>query len=149
MSRCQCASYQTRLAAQSRTLTVVTIDASVLTEMTENEEAMAQAIFDMDAQIDAYDAIVPRSPADTQRLQASLRILDRFTRARKEYEKSQRLYNSITRAAAGQKYQTREQLDLETTFTRLSNTFQQLGIVTERLKGRVSELEGQLGPLLR
>lgn len=139
---------QTEINVLLRDLAIVHIDGTVITEMQDIDDNLSEAILLLNNQIELYNTTVHGADAE-KRLSASLSILRDFSKSRRLYINAQRLFDSIMRSTAGQKFKTAEQEEIEGIYDRIANTYQQIGIGAEQLETRLQELESQLGQFLR
>ena len=143
------AAYQTKIGTMLRNLAVVPVDPSTLTEMQQLEDLVSASIYALQERINAYNTISGTSiDVQKRQLEESLRILNEFSIARRKYISAQRMYDSVMRAASGQKYRTSEQEELSEMFTRISDSFSQLGVVADVLQTQLNDLENQLNTIL-
>ncbi|MFZ2960447.1 MAG: FecR domain-containing protein [Candidatus Ozemobacteraceae bacterium] len=146
----QISGYTNQTNTLMRGLSVVPVESADLTAMSETEFAMSDSILKLRDLINQYNTTYAAAPKgqDEVRLRATLSILNDYGRTKRLYLSAQRRYDSIMKAAAGQKYRTSEQTELMETFDRISNTFQQLGAAADELSTRLQDLESQLGRFL-
>ncbi len=138
---------QSQIAALLKDLAVVEIDGVVLTQMQDIDDLMSDSILLLNQQIDMYNTTVAGADAE-RRLSASLSVLRDFSKARRQFLNAQRLYDSVMRSTAGQKFRTAEQDELVALYDRIQDTYHQVGIGAELLESRLNDLESQLGQFL-
>ena len=144
----QIAGYQTQIGQLLKQLVVAEVPPGAASQLQDAEETMADAISTLQTEIDSYNHTVKDAEAPA-RLRSSLSILNNFSKARRQYTNSQRLYESVMRSAQGQKVLSAEQEEIQQTYERIANSYQQLGIVAEQLQTKLTELENQLGSKLK
>jgi hypothetical protein len=138
---------QTQISGLLKDLAVVEIDGAVLTELQQIDDLMSNAVILLNQQIDSYNTQVAGADAE-RRLSASLAVLRDFSKARRLFLNAQRLYDSIMRSTAGQKFRTAEQEEMMALFDRIQNIYHQVGIGAELLESRLNDLKSQLGQFL-
>ncbi len=151
---------QTAASAMLRSLTIVEVDSSTLTEMQQLEYEISEAIVKLEAGVRSYNSMSISHPAlpyaslraavDLQeaRLKASIAIMSNFANARKLYVKAQRKYDSTMRSTAGSAFKTSEQEEMDALWMNISDRFQQLGVVADELQQHIQELEDNLNHML-
>ncbi len=147
-------SQRNSIANMMRSLTVVEIPAATLTEMTQFDDVISTQMVVLQNEITQYNAIKDsnlrlNTAAMERRLIASVKIMDSYSKVRNQYTKAQRLYNNTMKATAGSKYRTVEQEEVETSWTNISDRFQQLGVVADELQSNIVDLENQLSTYLK
>ncbi|MBU1105480.1 MAG: FecR domain-containing protein [Candidatus Riflebacteria bacterium] len=151
------ASQQAAIATMLKSLTVVEVDASTITEMQQIDDVLSDQLVALQTEISSYNSISDSLSAGAsrasinageQRLIASVKIMSSFARVRRLYVNAQRLYDSTMRASAGSAYRTSEQEDMESMWMNVSDRFQQLGVVAEELQSNIQDLENQLNELI-
>lgn len=141
---------QTLIATLMKDLVVVEIDTSTITELQQIDDLVSDQMVLLQNEITSYNSIASLDTAGGERrLQSSLKIMDNYSRVRRNYLSAQRLYNSVMRAVKIAKFKTSEQEDVETLWQSISDRFQQLGIVADELQSNIEELESQLRQLLK
>ncbi len=144
----QIGQYQNEIGNLLKDFNVVEIDGAILTQLQDSDDVLSQSIAELQEQIDAYNDAVS-GQADEVKLERSLGILSNFSKARRTYLSSQRLYDSVKRQTSGQKFRTAEMEEMDMTYERITETYNQLGIVATQLESRLSELQSQLGSQLQ
>ncbi|OGK07429.1 MAG: hypothetical protein A2W80_09070 [Candidatus Riflebacteria bacterium GWC2_50_8] len=153
------ADQQTSVATMLKSLIVVEVDTSTITEMQQIEYEISEAIVTLEQGIRDYNSISSVSPvsaaisrqtveAQEARLKASIAIMSNFANARKLYTKAQRKYDSTMRSTAGSAARTSEQEEMDSLWMNISDRFQQLGVVAEELQQHIQELEDDLNHML-
>lgn len=145
----QIAGYQAQIAQMMRDFRIVEVPAATISQMQDIEDHMGDAISALQNEISAYNTNVAGTDAAERRLRSSLAILNDFSKTRRLYLNAQRLFDATMRAAAGQKFKSAEQVELQGQFDRISDTFQQLGSVADELNSRLNDLERQLSGFLK
>lgn len=144
------ASTQASITSIMKDLTVVEIDSSTITEMQQIDDILSDQMVALQNEISAYNDIAKLDvEGGERRLQSSLKIIENYSRVRRNYLSAQRLYDSVMRSTANIKYKTAEQEEVETLWQNISDRFQQLGIVAEELQANIENLESQLRQLLK
>ncbi|HAE38741.1 MAG TPA: hypothetical protein DCG57_08895 [Candidatus Riflebacteria bacterium] len=153
------ADQQTTIASMLKSLVVVEVDTSTITEMQQIEYEISESIVTLEQGIRSYNSLSAASPltaaisrqaieAQEARLKASIAIMSNFANARKLYNKAQRKYDSTMRSTAGSAARTNEQEEMDALWLNISDRFQQLGVVAEELQRHIQELEDDLNHML-
>jgi hypothetical protein len=153
------ADQQTTIASMLKSLVVVEVDTSTITEMQQIEYEISESIVTLEQGIRSYNSLSAVSPvsaaisrqaieAQEARLKASIAIMSNFANARKLYNKAQRKYDSTMRSTAGSAARTNEQEEMDALWLNISDRFQQLGVVAEELQRHIQELEDDLNHML-
>jgi hypothetical protein len=152
------ANQQATIPAMLKSLTVVEVDTSTITEMQQIEFEISEAIVTLERGIRDYNSIsaspmpaaISRSTIVEQeaRLKASIAIMSNFANARRLYQKAQRKYDSTMRSTAGSGVRTGEQEEMDSLWMNISDRFQQLGVVADELQQHIQELEDDLNYML-
>ena len=122
----QVSDYVTEIGKTLKNFTVVKIDPAAIAQMQDlNDQAAQQTLLLQKA----VSALRP-GECTKEQLDALFALYDKVAQL---YGEGQRLYESLMRGAAGQKFKTAEQEELETTWERMADTFQQLGTNSDKL----------------
>ncbi|MBF0407341.1 MAG: FecR domain-containing protein [Candidatus Riflebacteria bacterium] len=141
-------SYQSQISKLLRDLAVVPVEPAVLTEMQQIDDVLSASIVNLRAEIDSYNSSMSSAQPEV-RLRNSLSILNNFSKSKRMFNNAQRLYESLMKKAAGQKYATAEQEELKNSYNRIVDTYQQLGLAAEELQTQLKDLESQLGRFIK
>ncbi len=143
-------SQQAAVSSMIRDLAVVEIDAATITEMSQIDDVLSDQLTLLQSEITAYNSIAGTSVAEKEtRFVSSAKIMSNFAKIRRQYTNAQRLYETTARAAASSKYRTAEMEELESSYRRIAENFQQLGAVAEELEINIRDLESQLSTYLK
>jgi len=152
------ADQQTSAATMLKSLNVVEIDTSTITEMQQIEFEISEAVVTLEQGIRDYNsisaspmpaAISGQTIAEQEaRLKASIAIMSNFVNAKRLYQKAQRKYDSTMRSTAGSAVRTGEQEEMDALWMNISDRFQQLGVVAEEMQRHIQELEDDLNHML-
>ncbi len=152
------ADQQATIPGMLKSLVVVEVDSSTITEMQQIEFEISEAIVTLEDGIDNYNSIsasplsasISRSTIEEQeaRLKASIDIMSNFVNAKRLYQKAQRKYDSTMRSTAGSGVRTGEQEEMDMLWMNISDRFQQLGVVADELQNHIRELEEDLNHML-
>ncbi len=143
-------SQQTAISAMIRSLNVVPIDTGTITEMAQLDDVISDQLIVLQNEISAYNNLAGTSVAEKEsRFVSSVKITSNFAKVRRQYTNAQRLYDTTAKAASSSKFKTAEMEELEATYSRIADNYQQLGIVAEELEINIRDLESQLSTYLK
>lgn len=138
---------------------VVPIEEDTITELQEIEYAISEAVVALEQGIRDYNSISSVSPVSGSisrstiveqeaRLKASIAIMSNFNNTKRLYQKAQRKYDSTMRSTAGSGARTAEMSEVDDLWMRISDRFQQLGVVADELQRNIQQLEDDLNSML-
>ncbi len=143
------AAQRSSIALLMKSLTVVEVDTAVIIELSQIDDTMSDQLTALQDEISSYNSLTGTTTAEKEkRFVRSVRIMGDFARVKRQYRNALRLYDSITRAACLSKHCTTEMEELKSIFERITDNFQQLGIVADELELNIRDLESQLSTFL-
>lgn len=142
-------SQRNAIAMLMRSLKVVEIDSATIIELSQIDDTMSDQLVTLQNEITSFNSLAGTTVAEKEkRLVHSVRIMSNFVRVRRQYANAQRLYELIARATSSSKYRTAQMEELKNTYERITDNFQQLGIVADELELNIRDLESQLSTYL-
>ncbi|EKD82988.1 MAG: hypothetical protein ACD_39C00957G0001 [uncultured bacterium] len=144
------ADQQIAISTMLKSLAVVEIDSGTITEMAQIDDTMSDQLTTLQNEIAVLNSLGDATIADKEnKFVSSVRVMSNFAKVRRQYINSQRLYETTAKATSSSKYRTSEMDELENTYRRISDNFQQLGIVADQLQLNIQDLENQLSTHLK
>jgi hypothetical protein len=144
------ADQQIAISTLMRSLAVVEIDSATITEMSQIDDTLSDQIVVLQHEISAYNSLTDATVAEKEsRFVSSVKIMSNFAKVRRQYTNAQRLYETTAKATSSSKFRTAEMEEVESVYSRITDNFQQLGIVAEELELNIRDLESQLSTYLK
>ncbi len=144
------ADQQVTISTMMRSLAVVEVDSATITELSQIDDTMSDQLVVLQNEISAYNGLSDATVSVKEtRFVSSVKIMSNFAKVRRQYTNAQRLYETTAKATSASKYRTAEMEEVESTYSRITDNFQQLGIVAEELELNIRDLESQLSTYLK
>jgi len=122
----QISAYVTQISSTLRDFAVVRINSSVITQIQDLNDSLGR-----DAKY-LRETVASLQAAGLTKEQLDL-LFAHYDEMLARYAEGQKLYASVERSAGGQKYKTAEQVELESLWAQVSETFQKLGAAGDSL----------------
>jgi len=141
---------QVAIGTLMKSLAVVEIDSATITELSEIDDTLSDQIVVLQNEITAYNSLSDATIAEKEtRFVSSVKIMSNFAKVRRQYTNAQRLYETTVKATSVSKFRTAEMDEFDSVYYRITDNFQQLGIVAEELELNIRDLESQLSTYLK